>query len=328
MKAVQFKTHGGPEVLDLVELPVPRPLDDEVLIRVNATGVGKPDVLMRSGVYRWMPPLPAIPGAEMAGTIEALGSATDTSRLRVGQRVLGYHFKGRGYAQYAAIPATDVTPLQDGIDFDDAVSLPNYQVAYALLHVAARGADKQVVYVNGAAGGVGCAVIQLCRHEGLKVIAGASTDEKCAFARLQGAQHTINYSRENVADRVLDITGGRGANLVLDHIIGKSFTDSLRMLASMGLIVSFNALGGFPEKDLFREMRANLPKSPGVRCFTMHHFDHDPAGRRELAEQVMALFAAGKVKPPIHGRLPLAEARTAHRLLDDRAVMGKLVLNP
>ena len=328
MKAIQFKTTGGPDVLELVELPTPRLNDDEVLIRIQATGVGKPDVLMRSGVYRWMPPLPAIPGAEMAGTIEALGAGVKPGRLKVGQRVLGYHFKGRGYAEYAAIPATDVSPLVDGVEFDDAVSLPNYQVAYALLHIAARGADKDVVYVNGAAGGVGSAVIQLCRLEGLTVIAGASSDEKCAFARTQGAQPTINYSRENVADRVLEMTGGHGANLVLDHIIGKSFTDSLRMIASMGLIVSFNALGGFPEKDLFREMRANLPKSPGVRCFTMHHFDHDPVGRQQLSAQVMALFAQGKVKPPIHARLPLAEARTAHRLLDDRAVFGKLVLNP
>ena len=328
MRAIQFKATGGPEVLDLVELPTPRPNNDEVLIRIRAAGVGKPDVLMRTGVYRWMPPLPATPGAEMSGTIEALGGGVDPGRLRVGQRVLGYHFKGRGYAEYAAIPAIDVTPLAEGIDFDDAVSIPNYQVAYALLHVAACGADNRVVYVNGAAGGIGCAVIQLCRLEGLTVIAGASSDEKCAFARAQGAQHTINYSRENIADRVLDITGGHGANLVLDHIIGKSFTDSLRMLASMGLIVSFNALGGFPEKDLFREMRANLPRSPGVRCFTMHHFDHDPVGRQKLAEQVMALFAAREVHPPIHARLPLAEARSAHRLLDERAVMGKLVLNP
>ncbi len=328
MRAIQFTATGGPEVLDLVELPTPRPNNDEVLIRIRAAGVGKPDVLMRTGVYRWMPPLPATPGAEMSGTIEALGSGVDPGRLRVGQRVLGYHFKGRGYAEYAAIPAIDVTPLAEGIDFDDAVSIPNYQVAYALLHVAARGADKQVVYVNGAAGGIGCAVIQLCRLEGLTVIAGASSDEKCAFARAQGAQHAINYSRENIADRVLEITDGHGANLVLDHIIGRSFTDSLRMLASMGLIVSFNALGGFPEKDLFREMRANLPRSPGVRCFTMHHFDHDPVGRQKLAEQVMVLFAVREVDPPIHARLPLAEARGAHRLLDERAVMGKLVLNP
>ncbi len=120
MRAIQFKTTGGPDVLDLVELPTPRPNDDEVLIRIRAAGVGKPDVLMRTGVYRWMPPLPATPGAEMSGTIEALGANANTNRLRVGQRVLGYHFKGRGYAEYAAIPASDVTPLADSIDFDDA----------------------------------------------------------------------------------------------------------------------------------------------------------------------------------------------------------------
>jgi NADPH2:quinone reductase len=158
------------------------------------------------------------------------------------------------------------------------------------------------------------------------VIAGASSDEKCAFARAQGAQHTINYSREHVATRVLELTDGHGVNLSLDHIIGKDFTDNLKMLAPLGLIVSFNALGGFPEKDLFREMRANLPRSPGVRCFTMHSFDHDATGRQRITDNVMKLFAAGQVRPPIYQRLPLAEARRAHQMLDAREVLGKLVL--
>ena len=326
MKAIQIAASGGPDVLDYVDVPTPVPGEGEVLVRAHAIGVGKPDVLFRTGAYRWRPPLPAIPGAEMTGTIEALGEGVDG--MRVGQKVLVYRFAGGCYAEQIAVPASEVTALPDGIDLDDAVSLPNYQVAYALLNVAARGIDAKTVYVNGAAGGVGSAIIQLCRLSGITVIAGASSDEKCAFARAQGAQYAINYARESAVARVLELTGGRGADLILDHIVGKDFTDNLDMLAPMGLIVSFNALGGLPEKDLFKEMRKHLPRSPAVRCFTMHSFDADPAARARVAQATLDLFAAGKVRPPVFARLKLSEARRAHELLDARNVLGKLILKP
>jgi NADPH2:quinone reductase len=326
MKAIQISATGGPDVLHSVDVPTPTPADGEVLVRAHAIGVGKPDVLFRTGLYRWMPALPAIPGAEMGGVIEAIGRGVDG--LRVGQKVLVYRFRGGCYAEKIALPAAEVTPLPDSVDLDDAASIPNFQVAWALLNEAARGMRPKTVYVNGAAGGIGVAVIQLCRLNGIDVIAGASSEEKCAFASGQGATHIVNYGRETVAERVLELTGGRGADLILDHLVGKDFCDNLTMLAPMGMIVSFNALAGFPEKDLFREMRAHLPKSPTVRCFTMHSFDHDPAARKRIADGVIALFAAGKVKPPVHARLPLAEASKAHEMLDARAVMGKLLLEP
>jgi NADPH2:quinone reductase len=326
MKAIQIGRTGGPEVLTLVDLPDPAPGPGEVVVRAHAIGVGKPDVLFRTGVYRWMPQLPAIPGAEMTGHIAALGAGV--TGLTVGDPVLVYHLGGGCYADYARVPASAVTPLPAGIDLDDAVSIPNYQVAWALLHEAARGIAPRSVYINGAAGGIGSAVIQLCRLEGLTVIAGASTEAKCAFARTQGATHTINYGSEPVAERLLALTDGDGVDLVLDHIVGKDFTENLKALATFGLVVSFNALGGLPEKDLFREMRAHLPKSPAVRCFTMHSFDHDPAARQRITAKTIELFASGRVRPPIDRQLPLAEARAAHKRLDARAVLGKLVLKP
>jgi NADPH2:quinone reductase len=326
MKAIQITKTGGPEVLELVDLPQPEPGPGEVVIRAHAIGVGKPDVLFRTGVYRWMPSLPAIPGAEMTGYVEALGAGV--SDLRVGDQVLVYHLGGGCYAQYAKVPASAVTRLPPEIDLDDAVSIPNYQVAYALLNEAARGIVAETVYVNGAAGGIGSAVIQLCRLQNITVIAGASTAVKCAFAQSRGATHTIDYGRENVAERLLEFTDGHGVDLILDHIVGKDFTDNLKALAPFGLIVSFNALGGLPEKDLFRELRAHLPKSPGVRCFTMHSFDHDPEARRRVAERTIEIFANQRVRPPVDRRLPLAEAREAHERLDARAVLGKLILKP
>jgi NADPH2:quinone reductase len=326
MHAILLRAPGGPEALEYVEMPAPRPGPGEVLVRAHAIGVGKPDVLFRTGVYRWMPPLPAVPGAEMSGRVEALGDGV--TGLRVGQAVLVYHLKGGCYAELIAAPAAAVTPLADDIDLDDAVSLPNYQVAWALLHEAARGIDRRAVYINGAAGGVGSAVVQICRHEGVPVIAGASTAQKCDFARAQGATYTVEYGRERVAERVLELTGGRGADLVLDHLVGADFTDSLRMLAPMGLIVSFNMLAGWPAKDLFREMRGELPRSPAVRCFTMHSYDRDPEGRARILAATLDLFTSRAVRPPIHARLPLAAAARAHEMLDAREVLGKVVLKP
>lgn len=326
MKAIQVGRAGGPEVLETIERPTPLPGDGEVLVRAHAIGVGKPDVLFRTGVYRWMPPLPAVPGCEMSGHVAALGPGV--RGLEVGRRVLVYHLGGGCYAEYAAVPQASVTPLPDTVDLDDAVSIPNYQVAWALLNEAARGIAPRTVYINGAAGGIGCAVIQLCRLAGIDVIAGASSEAKCAFARAQGATHSIDYGRETVVDRVLEITGGRGAELILDHIVGPHFTDNLKMLAPLGLVVSFNVLGGLPEKDLFRELRANLNRSPAVRCFTMHSYDHMPEARQRMLSEIVAMFAAGKVKPPVYRRVPLADARQAHAMLDAREVLGKLLLKP
>jgi len=326
MKAIHVKKPGGPEVLELVDLPRPSPGPGEVLIRAHAIGVGKPDVLFRTGVYRWMPPLPAIPGAEMSGHVEALGEGV--THLRIGEPVLVYHFGGGCYAEYAVVPAGSVTRLSPAIDLDDAVSIPNYQVAWALLNEAARGIAVTTVYVNGAAGGIGSAVIQLCRLQGITVVAGASSAAKCAFAATQGASHTIDYASEPLVERLLELTQGRGIDLILDHIVGKDFTENLKALAPFGLIVSFNMLGGFPEKDLFREMRAHLPKSPAVRCFTMHSFDHDAEARQRVASATIELFTSRRVSPPIYRRLSLGDVRRAHKLLDAREVLGKLILKP
>jgi NADPH2:quinone reductase len=326
MHAVRLSSPGGPDALETVILPVPRPGPREILVRAHAIGVGKPDALFRTGVYRWMPPLPAVPGAEMSGHVEALGTEVDGFRL--GQKVLVYHLKGGCYAEFVSAPIESVTLLPDDIDLDDAVSLPNFQVAWALLNEAARGVEKNAIYINGAAGGVGSAVIQICRHDGVSVVAGASSERKCAFARAQGATYTVDYGREAVADRVLSLTDGRGVDLVLDHIVGKDFTDNLRMVAPFGLIVSFNMLGGFPEKDLFREMRIQLNRSPAVRCFTMHSYDGNPTARARILSATLALFTSGSVRPPIHARLHLSEARRAHEMLDAREALGKIVLKP
>lgn len=326
MKAVQIRAPGGPEVLEYVEVPDPVPGEGEVLVRAHALGVGKPDALLRTGVYKWMPEMPAILGNEMSGHIEALGSGVEG--FAVGQPVLIYGTGGGRYAELNAVSSDFVTPLPDGVDLDAAVSIPNYVTAWALIREAAHGMTTERAYVNGAAGGVGSAIVDVCRHAGIEVIAGASSVAKCELAAGLGAAHTIDYSHEDVPGRVLELTEGRGVNLILDQLVGPRFTDNLEMLAPLGMILSFNALAGMPEEDLFRAMRANLGKSPAVRCFSWHCYDRDPPTRARIIGEVVDLFARGAFAPPIHDKLPLAEAKRAHEMLDAREILGKLVLKP
>src|SRR5262245_52681048 len=327
MRAIQMAKTGGPEVLEYVEVPKPELNAGQVLVRVHAIGVGKPDVLVRTGVYKWMPPLPTTPGIEATGHIAALGAGVEG--LRMDEPVFVYPWKTRGcYAEYVAAKASDVTQLPATVDLDDAATLSNFIVARAMLHDVPRGPNLRTLYVNGAAGGVGSAIVQMAKLEGIEVIAGAGSTVKCDFVRMLGASHAIDYSMGNVADQVLAFTDGRGVDLVCDQIVGPDFTDSIRMLANWGTIVSFNALGGMPAQETFTAMRANLTKSPGIRCFTLHSYDDDPKNIRRLIGETVDLFAGSRIRPAIFERIPLSAARRAHELLDARKILGKVILKP
>jgi len=326
MKAIQFSETGGPEVLEYVDLPDPTAGPGEVLVKAHAFGVGKPDMLLRSGIYKWMPELPAVIGNEMTGHVTGVGAGV--SHLALGQAVLVFGTGGGRHAEFNAVPADIVTALPGGVDLDAAVCIPNYAIAWCLLREACAGTDVKSVYVNGASGGVGSAVVDLCRLEGIEVIAGASSADKCAFAAGLGAAHTIDYSTGNVADKVLAATDGRGVDLVLDQLVGPDFTDNLRMLAPLGMILSFNALAGLPEKELFAEMRAHLGKSPAVRCFSWHSYDANPDARARVLGEIVDRFAGGGLTPAIHDTLPLSDARAAHELLDGRDLRGKIIMKP
>ena len=160
------------------------------------------------------------------------------------------------------------------------------------------------------------------------VIGTAGGAEKCAFVRQRGAAHAIDYAKENVVERVLALTGGRGADILFDHVAGKAFTDGLKMVAPLGMIVSYAVLGGMPETDLFAAMRGNIEKSPAVRCFTMHTYDHMEEPRREAMAQAVELMSNGQVWPAIAARMRLSEASRAHELIGQRGAMGKIVLKP
>jgi NADPH2:quinone reductase len=330
VKAIQISRSGGPEVLEQVELPTPRPGHSDVLVKADAIGVNYFDTMIRTGRYRWMPKLPFVLGNEMSGTVAALGAGVTT--LEVGQPVFiaGYEIGNRGglYAEYAAVPEKAAWPLPPAIEPEAATTLTNYQLAIILLYHAACGVTPKTVVVYGAAGGVGTALIDVANEAGAAVIGTAGSAAKCAFVKARGAAHAIDYRAESVVERVRALTNGHGADILFDHVAGKAFTDGLKMVAPLGMIVSYAMLGGMPETDLFAAMRGNIEKSPAVRCFTMHTYDHMEEPRREAMARAVELLGGGQVRPAIAAKMRLSEASRAHELIGQRSATGKIVLTP
>ena len=329
MRAIQIFAPGGPEVLTLVELPTPEPAPGEVRVRAEAIGVGRPDILVRKGTYKWMPPLPAIPGAELAGTVDALGQGVD--RALLGQRVLvsarELTVRGGCYAEYLCVPAAAVFALPAAVSAVDAMSLPNLQLALALFKCNGDLPIESVL-IPGAAGGVACALTQLAVARGIRVFGTASTPEKAAFARANGVHELVSRNADEMSAQVMALTRGRGVDLAFDHLGAQSLIACIRSLAPMGMAVSYNIVQGAPACDVFQELRTHLGRSLAVRTFSMHTLDEVPSLRRALMEQAIALMASGAVQAPKAQLMRLAEIQQAHAALDSGASIGKIVLQP
>jgi NADPH:quinone reductase len=329
MKIIQFREPGPPSVMQCLDVPIPEPKAGEVLIRAQAIGVGIPDANIRAGTYAWMPPLPAVPGTELSGTIEKVGAGV-TSR-QVGQRVYTTArerpHRGGHYAQYVATPADATFVLPDNVDFDAAATLANYQVAYHLFNDGVRPRGGQSVLIYAAAGGMGNALIDLAKAAGLVVIGVVGGEAKARFARELGADHVIDRKAENVGARVTEITAGRGVDVIVDPVGGPSIPGNIAMLAPCGMLVVYGGLGGKAQLDLQPTLRASK-NSPAIRQFSIHTWDHLVEERRAGMRALIDMLAAGKLHPRIHTRLPLTEAARAHEMLESGAVLGKLLLIP
>jgi NADPH:quinone reductase len=318
-------------VLDYVEVPTPRPRDGEVLIKADTIGVSRPEVLVRKGTYAWMPKLPAIPGIEMTGTVVERGR--DVTELAVGQKVLvsARELSERAgcYAEYIAVPARAPFRLPDDTDLEAAACLSNYQVAYHIIHTAGRVVPGGTAVIDSAAGGTGSALVQLAKIAGMRVIAIAGGRDKVEALRKFGADHAIDHTSEDAAARVVEITAGQGADLVLDGIGGKGFAQKFPMIGAFGLIVSYGRLQGLPEENLVAQLGGGyFGASPAVRFFTMHTLDDKPWLRAESMSYLIGKLRDGAIRPLIHARLHLSAARKAHEMLEARQVVGKLLLKP
>ncbi len=330
MKAVLIRCTGDPSVLEYVEVPTPRPGPHEVLVRADTIGVSMPEVLVRKGVYAWMPPLPAIPGIEMSGTIVECGG--DVADRAVGDAVFvsarDLPVRAGCYAEYIAVPTQAAHKLPPGCDLEAAACLSNYQVAYHLLHTASRGVEAKTVLVHTAAGGVGSAAVQLALIAGMRVIGIAGSEAKRRAVLALGADAAINHRSEDVVARVREASQGRGADLILDPIGGKGFGRNFAMLAPLGMVVSYGRLDGPPDPAFVAAMREHHAVSPAVRLFTIHSFDDRPDIRAAATKALIDWLAAGAIRPLIHARLPLVDARRAHEMLELGEVIGKLLLKP
>ncbi|MCI3951565.1 MAG: putative quinone oxidoreductase, NADPH-dependent [Burkholderiales bacterium] len=331
MKAIEMRKPGGPEVLELTERPLPEPAAGEARVRAQTIGISSADMLVRKGVYNWMPPLPAIPGNEMAGVVDALGQ--NVSDVSVGQRVLvssrELPFRGGCYAQAICVPASALFRLPDSIAPNDAASLPNFQLAGALLYESVVRKPRSIV-AYGASGGVGMALLQLAKCDGIAAIGIVSTDEKRVFVQRAGIEHVLIRGKDDLRERVMALTGGRGVDVV--YAMGGSsaaFIGNLDLLAPLGTVVSFSILGGLmPDADLYGELRKRLGKSLGVRVYSVHTLDHERELRRALMERAIELMAAGRLRPPPPTVLSLAEAARAHEMMEAGRSLGKIVLTP
>ncbi len=330
MKAIQISRTGGSDVLDLVDLPTPKPGAGEVLVKAGAIGVNYFDTMIRTGRYRWMPKLPFVLGNEMSGHVEAVGDGVRS--LRVGQPVFiaGYEIGNRGslYAEYAAVPEEAAWPLPASVDLDaatDADQLPARGNPAAPCRARHRADDRRGLWRGRRRRHRADRPRQArrCRRD-----RGRRSAHEVRVREARGADHTIDHRAEPLVERVLSITGGRGADIVFDHIAGKAFTDGLKMTAPLGMIVSYAVLGGMPETDLFKEMRANIERSPAVRCFTMHTYDHMPEPRRAAMKRAVDLLAAARFGPRSRHvcRSPMRRAPTT--LSKPAQATGKIVLKP
>jgi NADPH:quinone reductase len=322
MKAIVCEAFGGPEVLHLRDVPDPPPPGPgEVQVRIRARGVQYVDVLMLAGTYQFRPEPPFIPGNEGAGEVVAVGDGV--ARFRPGDRVISRARLG-AFAELGNAREADCEPLPAGLSLEQAAIFRNaYMTAYHALVQRGRLQAGDKVLIHGAAGGIGIPAIQLAKHFGATVIATASSDEKRAVCREEGADHAIDY-REGFRDRVMELTAGYGVDIIYDPVNGPTFEESLRCLAWGGRILILGFLGGPPAAARTNYLLIKGIEAIGVRLGGVYEQRPDlgVAANRALLD----LAASGAIKPRIWRSLPLAQAGEAIRALIDRQVIGKAVL--
>ena len=322
MQAWLCENPVGVDALNWKELPTPQPGPGQVLIQIQAASLNFPDLLIVQNKYQMKPELPFVPGSEYAGTIEAVGE--DVKHLAVGQTVACLSGTG-GFATHTLAPAKLCLPLPDGFSATDgAAFIMTYATSHHALVDRAQLRAGETVLILGAAGGVGTAAIQIAKAMGAKVIAAASTDEKCALCTSLGADETINYSQQNLREVLKELTQGRGPDVIYDPVGGELAEPAFRSIAWRGryLVVGF-AGGPIPSLPL------NLPLLKGASLVGVFWGDfarREPQANAAMMAELGLWYAQGKIKPVIDRTLPMSELKAAYTLMGSRSVKGKLVM--
>ncbi|UCF96401.1 MAG: quinone oxidoreductase [Spirochaetaceae bacterium] len=322
MKAIQIQKNGGPEVMGLTELPIPEAGEDQALVKVKAAGVNFIDVYQRSGLYPVK--LPYTLGLEGSGIVEKIGSAVET--LRVGDRV-AWQGRSGGYAEYAAVPADKLVKLPEGIDFPQAAAAMLQGMTAHYLAVDTYPIKKgDTVLIHAAAGGVGRLLVQIAKRRGAQVLATVSTEQKAELARKAGADELILYTQTDFVEEVKRLTGGTGVNAVYDSVGQTTFLKSLECLSRRGILVSFGQSSG--KIDPIEPAILGAKGSLYLTRPSLFHYVADRQSLERRASEVLGWIARGKLVLHIGEKLPLAEAAEAHRRLEARKTVGKVLLIP
>src|SRR5882762_3436102 len=322
MKAIVCEAFGGPEVLALREVPDPPPPGaGEVQVRIGARGAQYVDVLMLAGKYQFRPEPPFIPGSEAAGEVVARGP--DVTRFHIGDRVMSRHRLG-AFAELGNAGAENCDLIPRGMSLEEAAVFRGaYSTAYHALLQRGRLTAGDRVLIHGAAGGIGIPAIQLAKTLGAEVIATASTEEKRSVCLAEGADHAIDY-QGGFRDKVMELTGGRGVDIIYDPVNGPTFEESLRCLAWGGRILILGFLGGAPALARTNYLLIKGIEAIGVRIGGLNEAQPEIAAANTKA--LLELAAQGKLKPRVWRRYPLEQAANAVQSLIDREVIGKAVL--
>src|SRR5438552_3042484 len=324
MKALLCREYGPIEGLKVEEVASPHPGPNEVVVEVKASSLNFPDALLVQGLYQVKTPLPFWPGMELAGIVKEVGPAVRGAKI--GDRVIASPGRG-GFAQECLVPADRLSPLPSGMDFETASAFVlTYCTSLHALKDCGHLEPGETLVVLGASGGTGTSAIEIGKAMGAKVIAAASSEEKLAFCKQLGADETIDYEKSDLRQRILDLTGGKGADVVYDPVGGAYTEAALRATSWRGrlLVIGF-ASGTIPAVKL---NLALLKERSLIGVYWGEWTQRDPAGQRRNVEQLAAWFAEGKSKPAVMERVSLEEAPAAMRRLLQRKVKGKVVVLP
>jgi NADPH2:quinone reductase len=320
MKAIRIHQFGGPEVLNLEEVPTPKPDTGQVLVRVRAAGVNPYDTYMRAGTYAIKPHLPYTPGSDAAGTIEAVGPGV--TKVKAGDRVYTAQTLTGAYAEYALALEDQVHRLPQNISFEQGAGVwVPYGTAYHALHHFAKARAGETVLVHGASGGVGTASLQITRAIGLTVFGTAGTDKGLELVKREGAHEAFNHAKAGYQDQIMKATGGRGVDVILEMLANVNLGGDLKMLALHGRVIVIGSRG-----DATITPRDIMSRRASILAFSL--WAVQPAEIGEIHAGLIAGMENGTLRPVVGKQLPLAEAARTHKEILEPGAAGKIVLVP
>jgi len=320
MKAIQVPRFGGPEVLELNEIPTPKPGPGQILVRVHAAGVNPYDTYMRNGMYPIKPPLPYIPGSDAAGTVESVGEGV--KKVKPGDRVYTAKTITGAYAEYALADESQIYPLPDKISFSQGAGLwVPYGTAYHALRHHADARAGETLLVHGASGGVGLAAVQFARALGMTIFGTAGTQRGLDLVKKEGAHYVFDHSKPGYADEIMKTTGGRGVDVILEMLANVNLATDLKLLALRGRTIVIGNRG-----EVTINPRELMSRRASIRAFTLWAATESESA--EIHAAIAAGLENGTLRPIVGKELLLKDAAQAHQDVLTPGAFGKIVLVP